>query len=355
MKIKQLKYYLIPAFWLIVTLLMIGQDLLFSSMRGSQVVWADTLIFKIKWLLYIPITFFVFWLGEKLPLQSPYVWRNLLINLFISLAISFLAVVVYSIIVTFCWNLFIGKVQFQAIFKRNLAVSLFNEFVNYWIILAAHKAYTIFRQFQQAQLDKANLEKQLSDAKLSFLKMQLQPHFLFNTHHNIIGLMQKGNTEKATRMLMKLSDLLRLSLKENNDDLVALKNEVQLLQLYLAILKIRFEERLDYQILINTDLQKAFVPPMLLQPLVENAIKYGIEPFAKQGKIEISAQNAQDKLKLQVKDNGIETFEHFNFGIGLMNTQERLKNLFGEDASLEILSNTPENGITVTLTLPLLK
>lgn len=355
MKIKQLKYYLIPAFWLIVTLLMIGQDLLFSSMRSSQVVWADTLIFKIKWLLYIPITFFVFWLGEKLPLQSPYVLRNLLINLFVSLAISFLAVVVYSIIVTFCWNLFIGKVPFQAIFKRNLAVSLFNELVNYWIILAAHKAYTIFQQFQQAQLDKANLEKQLSEAKLSFLKMQLQPHFLFNTHHNIIGLMQKGDTEKATRMLMKLSDLLRLSLKENNDDLVALKNEVQLLQLYLAILKIRFEERLDYHILINTDLQKAFVPPMLLQPLVENAIKYGIEPFAKQGKIEISAQNAQDKLKLQVKDNGIETFEHFNFGIGLMNTQERLKNLFGEDASLEIMSNTPENGITVTLTLPLLK
>ncbi|MFD2519272.1 sensor histidine kinase [Emticicia soli] len=355
MKIKQLKYYLIPAFWLIVTLLMIGQDLLFSSMRSSQVVWADTLIFKIKWLLYIPITFFVFWLGEKLPLQSPYVLRNLLINLFVSLAISFLAVVVYSIIVTFCWNLFIGKVQFQVIFKRNLAVSLFNEFVNYWIILAAHKAYTIFRQFQQAQLDKANLEKQLSDAKLSFLKMQLQPHFLFNTHHNIIGLMQKGDTEKATRMLMKLSDLLRLSLKETNDDLVPLKNEVELLQLYLAILKIRFEERLDYQILINQDLQKAFVPPMLLQPLVENAIKYGIEPFAKQGKIEISAQNGQDKLKLQVKDNGIETFEHFNFGIGLMNTQERLKNLFGEDASLEIMSNTPENGITVTLTLPLLK
>lgn len=355
MKIKQLKYYLIPAFWLIVTLLMIGQDLLFNSMRGSQVVWADTLIFKIKWLLYIPITFFVFWLGEKLPLQSPYVWRNLLINLFISLAISFLAVVVYSIIVTFCWNLFIGQVQFQVIFKRNLAVSLFNEFVNYWIILAAHKAYTIFRQFQQAKVDKANLEKQLSDAKLSFLKMQLQPHFLFNTHHNIIGLMQKGDTEKATRMLMKLSDLLRLSLKENNDDLVPLKNEVQLLQLYLDILKIRFEERLDYQILVDTDLQKAFVPPMLLQPLVENAIKYGIEPFAKQGKIEISAQNGQDKLKLQVKDNGIETFEHFNFGIGLINTQERLKNLFGEDASLEILSNTPENGITVTLTLPLLK
>jgi sensor histidine kinase YesM len=230
-----------------------------------------------------------------------------------------------------------------------------NEFVNYWIILAAHKAYTIFRQFQQSQLDKANLEKQLADAKLDFLKMQLQPHFLFNTHHNIIGLMQKGDTEKATQMLMKLSDLLRLSLKENNDDLVPLKNEVHLLELYLDILKIRFEERLDYQISIGNELQKAFVPPMLLQPIVENAVKYGIEPFAKQGKLEISAQNGHGELKLIVKDNGIDTFHTFDFGIGLMNTQERLKNLFGEHAKLNIMSNNPENGITVTITLPLLK
>lgn len=355
MKINQLKYYLIPAFWLIVTLLMIGQDLLFSALKGNQIVWADTLIFKIKWLLYIPITFFVFWLGEKLPLESPHILRKLFINLLISLATSFLAVVIYSVIVTILWNLFIGQTRFQVIFKRNLSVSLFNEFVNYWIILAAHKAYTIFRQFQQSQLDKANLEKQLSDAKLGFLKMQLQPHFLFNTHHNIIGLMQKGDTEKATRMLMKLSDLLRLSLKENNDDLVPLKNEVHLLQLYLDILKVRFEERLDYQISISNDLQKAFVPPMLLQPLVENAVKYGIEPFAKQGKLEISAQNGQGILKLMVKDNGLETFQHFNFGIGLMNTQERLKNLFGEEAKFDIMSNAPENGITVTITLPLLR
>jgi sensor histidine kinase YesM len=355
MKIKQLKYYLIPAFWIVVTLLMVGQDMLFSSLKGSQIVWSDTLIFKIKWLLYIPVTFFVFWLGEKLPLQSPYMLRNLFLNLLISIAGSVFAVVVYSLIVTFLWNMFIGQTRFEVIFKRNLAISLFNEFVNFWIILAAHKAYTIFRQFQQSQVDKANLEKQLSDARLGFLKMQLQPHFLFNTHHNIIGLMQKGDTEKATRMLMKLSDLLRLSLKENNDDLVLLKNEVHLLELYLDILKIRFEERLDYQISIGNELQKAFVPPMLLQPIVENAVKYGIEPFTKQGKLEISAQNGQNELNLLVKDNGIEAFHQFNFGIGLMNTQERLKNLFGEQAKLSIMSNAPENGITVKITLPLLK
>ena len=122
MKINQLKYYLIPAFWLIVTLLMIGQDLLFSALRGNPVVWSDTLIFKIKWFLYIPITFSVFWLGEKLPLQSPHLVKNLFINLFISLAISFLAVIVYSVIVTLLWNNLIGQTRFPIIFKRNLDV-----------------------------------------------------------------------------------------------------------------------------------------------------------------------------------------------------------------------------------------
>lgn len=355
MKLHKLKHYLIPAFWVLVMLLMIAQDLLYSTLRGNQLAWADTLIFKIKWLLYIPVTFFVFWIGEKLPLQSPYLFRNLFINLIVSLVVSFLAVIVFSALVTLLRNAFIGSARFQDILRRNLSVSLFNEFVNYWVILAAHKAYTIFRQYQQAQLDKANLEKQLSDAKLGFLKMQLQPHFLFNTHHNIIGLMQNGELEKATRMLMKLSDLLRLSLKQNTDDLVPLANEIQLLELYLDILKVRFEERLEYKILIPQDLQKAFVPPMLLQPLVENAIKYGIEPFAKQGCIEIQAQTEQQRLKLLVIDNGIEKFQPFKLGIGLMNTQERLNNLFVLEASLDIAANTPENGITVTITLPLLK
>ncbi|WP_394993076.1 sensor histidine kinase [Emticicia sp.] len=355
MELKKLKYWLIPTFWIIVTFLMIGQDVLVYRLDGKNINWFHIFIMKIKWLLYIPITFIVFWLGKKLPLEQPKLFRKIFFHLSISLIISVLAIFVNSIIVAFLTNFLLNQNDgFLFFMKRVFSLSFFNEYINYWLLLATHKAINFYQDYQQSIIEKSQLEKQLSDTKLNALKMQLQPHFLFNTHHNIIGLMQKGDTEKAIKMLMKLSDLLRLSLKENNEDLVRLKTEIQLLELYLDILKIRFEARLDYKILINNELQDSFVPPMLLQPIVENAIKYGVEPFAKQGNIEISATTKQNQLLLSVKDNGIETFSDFKFGIGLMNTQERLKNLFGEDSNLEISSNSPENGITVTITLPLL-
>ena len=355
MKLNQLKYWLIPAFWIIVSILMFAQEYLSSQIRNLPFDWVSSIVFKFKWLLYIPITFLVFYIGNKLPIKKPNIIQKLLFHQIISLIISTLAVFTYALYLTLLFN-FVGEKNILTdMFRKVVSTSFLNEFVNYWLILGVYHGVKIFDNYQQSIIEKAQLEKQLSDTKLNALKMQLQPHFLFNTHHNIIGLMQKGDTKKATKMLMKLSDLLRLSLKENNEDLVRLKNEIQLLELYLEILKIRFEERLAYKILIDNELQNIFVPPMLLQPIVENAIKYGIEPFAKQGKIEISALTNNEKLTLSVRDNGIETFTDFKFGIGLMNTQERLKNLFGVDSSLEIFSNSPENGVTVTITLPLLK
>ena len=356
MKLNQLKYWLIPAFWIIVTFLMIGQDLLVYTLDGKNINWSHILIMKTKWLLYIPITFIVFWLSVQLPLEQPNILKNLFFHLIISLIISLLAIFINAVIVAFLTHFLLNQNDgFLFFMKKVFSLSFFNEYINYWLLLATYKAIHFYQDYQQSIIEKAQLEKQLSDTKLNVLKIQLQPHFLFNTHHNIIGLMQKGDTEKATKMLIKLSDLLRLSLKENDADLVKLKNEMILLQLYLDILKIRFEERLNYKILIDSQLEDVFVPPMLLQPIVENAIKYGIEPFAKQGNIKILATTKQNKLVLSVKDNGIETFSDFKFGIGLMNTQERLKNLFGEETNLNILSNAPDNGVSVTITLPLLK
>jgi two-component system, LytTR family, sensor kinase len=359
MKLNQLKYWLISAFWIIVSILMLAQEYLSSQIRNMPFDWVSGIVFKFKWLLYIPITFLVFYIGNKLPIQKPHIIQRLLLHKAFSLIVSTLAVLSYALFLTLLFNFVGDKKVFLDMFRKVVSSSFLNEFINYWLILAVYHGIKIFENYQQSILEKANLEKQLSDTKLNALKIQLQPHFLFNTHHNIIGLMQKGDTEKATKMLIKLSDLLRLSLKENNDDLVPLKNEIQLLQLYLDILKIRFEERLDYKILIDSTLQNSFVPPMLLQPIVENAIKYGIEPYAKQGIIEISAEKRQDNLILLVKDNGIENFEKFKqrelrFGIGLSNTQERLKNMFDEAANLEIFSNMPQDGITVSITFPFL-
>ncbi|MCU0324510.1 MAG: histidine kinase [Spirosomaceae bacterium] len=367
MSLSKIKYWLIPIFWVVVTILMTAQDYIASQLRDYPFYLVESLIFKIKWLVYIPITFLVFEIGKRFPIKQPKLITKLSIHIAISLIISILSLCFTSVIMTYLWQKTGDTIQYHNVLKKMISTAFLNEFVNYWLILGVHNGISIFEEYQQAKIDKSKLEKQLSESKLNALKMQLQPHFLFNTHHNIIGLMQKGDTEKATQMLMKLSDLLRLSLKENIGDLVPLRNEIQLLSLYFEIIKIRFEERLSYQFLIDKHLENALVPPMLLQPIVENAIKYGIEPYAKRGEIEVrveplltpgrASSPIRGKLKLIIKDNGIDnqSFTNFNFGIGLSNTQHRLETLFGKDGQLNIISNEPQSGITVELTMPLIK
>lgn len=346
---KNIRYYLIPLYWVMVTIAMTGQEWFFSKSLD----WTPTLIYKVKWLLYIPFTFVVFWLSERFPFQKPQLLKHIFFHVIFSKLLSFLHVLVFSGLVTLLWRLFIGEKLFVDVLEKNIAYSFINELLNYWVLLGVHKALSIFKAYQQAQLDKAKLEKQLSDAKLSFLKMQLQPHFLFNTHHNIIGLMQQGEIPKATQMLMKLSDLLRLSLQTSPESQVSLRQEIELLTLYLDILKIRFGERLNVQIKIPAELSEARVPPMLLQPIVENAVKYGIEPFAKQGQISIEATQVGERLRLCVRDNGVKVDAvNFQFGVGLTNTLNRLESLYQNDYLLDIQGNEGGIGICVIVEIP---
>ena len=349
---KNIRYYLIPLYWIMVTIAMTGQEWFFAKSFD----WTPSLIYKTKWLLYIPFTFVVFWLSSRFPIQKPNLLKHIVWHLIFSKLLSILHLMVFSGLATLLWRLFIGEKSFVAVVEKNIAYSFINELLNYWVLLGVHKALSIFRAYQQAQLDKAELQKQLSDAKLSFLKMQLQPHFLFNTHHNIIGLMQQGEIPKATQMLMKLSDLLRLTLKENRSDLVSLQQEIELLRLYLDILKIRFGERLDVQIVLPEELSGVPVPMMLLQPIVENAVKYGVEPFAKQGKICIEATRVGERLRLSVRDNGAKVDSvNFQFGVGLTNTLKRLESLYQSNYLLDIQDNQDGLGICVIVEIPLIK
>jgi sensor histidine kinase YesM len=168
--------------------------------------------------------------------------------------------------------------------------------------------------------------------------------------------MQQGDTKKATAMLLKVSDLLRISLKEQVEDLVPLFTELTLLQLYLDIQQIRLGERLLVEWSIPSDLQQALVPPMLLQPIVENTFKHGIEPYAKIGIIHLEVNRAGNTLQIAVQDNGMEGAKSsaFSLGIGLTNTLERLEHLFADSFVFSIDKNPDCPGITVRIQIPLL-
>jgi two-component system, LytTR family, sensor kinase len=354
---RKRKYWIISTVWVLMLALQVGQDWLNSQLLDTDFFWEESFHFNVKWLFYIPITFVLMALHDRFPLEGPSLPRHVGYLIVITLLVVGVHLLSFGWLLQALWEYVRQRpVSLMGIYRKLFSLYFINVWVIYWVILLAYRAYQVSVGYQQAKVEQERLQKQLADSKLQALKMQLQPHFLFNTHHNIIGLMQAGDTQRATQMLMKLSDLLRLSLRENLGNLVPLRNEIRLLQLYLDILKVRFGERLQYQIDIQKEAEQALVPPMLLQPIVENAVKYGVEPFAKTGEIKVWIGRQGANLKLDVCDNGIEsqTVAGFDFGVGLSNTQERLANLFGDDALLNICTNEPHRGITVSIQLPFL-
>ncbi|MGB8191924.1 MAG: histidine kinase [Chitinophagaceae bacterium] len=198
------------------------------------------------------------------------------------------------------------------------------------------------------------LERSLLTSRLELLKGQLNTHFLFNTLHTISSFVVRKQNDEANKMLVRLSELLRFSLRENKQQLIPLHKEMELLQLYLDIQETRFRDRLQLDVRVQPSVQNSLVPSMLLQPIVENAVKYGVEPYNDKGKIIIDIHSVNGKLVILVKDNGKKNFREINFnaGIGLSNTRERLKQLYATNQRLVISPNQSGQGVLVAIEIP---
>ena len=183
------------------------------------------------------------------------------------------------------------------------------------------------------------------------LQAQIEPHFLFNTLANLAGLIE-ANPKLATRLLEALNLYLRASLMRTRAEGGTLGDELDLLQAYLEVFKIRLGPRLDFSISADPDVRARPFPPMLLQPLVENAIRHGIEPQVAGGRIQIAAAYGDGSLVLTVRDNGSGLGDTPGCGLGLENVRARMAALFGAPATLEI-AQQPEGGVQAVLRVPL--
>jgi len=192
------------------------------------------------------------------------------------------------------------------------------------------------------------------DAQLQMLRYQLNPHFMFNTMNAISTLILKNENDKANEMLDKLCEFFRYTLDFKAKSKTTLKKELELLELYLSIEKVRFGDRLMVQLEISESAKSCQVPNMLLQPLVENAIKYAIEPRKKGGKITITALCTHNRLLLKVVDDGYGENEKAEkgFGIGISNTKARLAAMFNGDYEINLIAK-PEEGVTVEIAMPI--
>ena len=225
----------------------------------------------------------------------------------------------------------------------------------YWFILLMSHAYNYYHSFRQGELKAQQLKTQLVQSQLEALKMQIQPHFLFNTLHAISALLSQ-DTEAARRMITRLGDFLRLTLENSGAMEVTLRQEMDFLNGYLEIERIRFQDRLTTDIRVDPQLLDARVPNLILQPIVENAMRHAIAN-CRHGHVEIEAAVRNGSLKIQVRDNGPGLSPRNlasatqGLGVGLANTKARLERLYGADHRLE-LENAESGGLVVTLEIP---
>ncbi len=237
--------------------------------------------------------------------------------------------------------------EFVNLFTKSFHLNLWI----YWVILAVSHAFEYYRRLSEREVATAALEKSLTEAKLRALQSQLNPHFLFNTLHTISALMHI-DVDKADRTIAKLSDLLRYALDNTEDHEVPLRDELEFLRRYLEIEQTRFGDRVSVTMDIPRETLDAQVPNLILQPIVENAIRHGIEPHARPGKIHLSARREGNVLFLEVKDNGNGIPAHNKReGIGTSNTRLRLQQLYGS-AQTFTLANLPEGGLLAKISLP---
>jgi signal transduction histidine kinase len=229
------------------------------------------------------------------------------------------------------------------------------EMMTYWALVAFVHALDYHRESQERELTAAQLQTQLAEAQLEALQRQLHPHFLFNTLNTISALMHR-DVQAADEMLVQLSDLLRLTLDRVGTQQVPLKDEVDFLRKYLEIEQTRFGDRLIVNIDIDPELLDAPVPNLILQPLVENALRHGIGPRIGVGKVDVTASQAGDLLTLIVRDNGVglspDKLNAFHSGVGLSNTRSRLENLYGDRHRFEF-QTPPGGGLVVTIVIPM--
>lgn len=239
----------------------------------------------------------------------------------------------------------------QSFYGRNLI-----DMAYYWAVLGVAYVLEIREKYQRETLKGAQLESRLIETELRALKHQLKPHFLFNTMNTISVLVREGKNDQAVNLIARLSSLLRTSLESTGIQTVTLRQELDFLTRYLEIQQARFGERLNFRTDTDPASLEAVIPNLILQPIVENAILHGIAQRATPGHVEIIARVREQRLEMQVRDDGPgfegDPSRRIREGIGLTNTRERLDRLYGKDHQM-VLKSEKGRGVTVSLVLPL--
>ncbi len=344
------KWALIAAGWALFGLFFASQSIAVRAYDGFPLRVGETVT---AWLLcaalWLALTPLVLWLARRFPLERGRWHRNLPAHFLACVLVSLLQLAAYSWIASR-----LGQRPFFQSFRGLFVSNLHFDLLTYWAIVGLSHALDYYRKYRERELRASLLETQLARAELDALRMQLHPHFLFNTLNSISVLMAE-DVRAAQRMLARLSDLLRASLESAGAHEVALDDELKFLESYLEIEQTRFQDRLTVRMEIDPAARAARVPNLILQPLVENAIRHGIAPRARAGTVEVRAERHNGVVQLTVADDGpglgLARAEDLMKGIGLSNTRSRLRQLYGAAHRFE-LRERGGGGLEVSIEIP---
>lgn len=307
-----------------------------------------------RFLLWAALSPFVVLLVRRLPIETQPA-RRFAIHFAASLVFSFVHVCLHFALIYLIdgsRNLFFNG------FREAAEVALNNYpfgVVAYWVVVAIIYASSYYDRYGEEQIRASQLQAELAEAQLSALRMQLQPHFLFNTLHSLNDLVIT-DPKAATRMIARLGDFLRMTLQNTGVQCVPLKRELEFLDSYLQIERVRFPDRLSVSVKASPAVLDAEVPNLLLQPLVENAVRHGFSTQVGPGRIEVTADGHGEVLRITVRDHGPGIHDGKNSsqrqGMGLAITQERLRHAYGKNCSFSI-GNHADGGAVVVCELPL--
>ena len=332
-----------------------GARTLFASVARQQPIdWVRQFGFEfVYWYVWAALTPVVIWFARKFDPQRETTKTVLALIAFGLLIAPLQSVIEFSIAYSIDYLRGVPAADMlrrRQILLPAIGVETFGNFIIYALIVCGHYAYDYYQKYREREMRSVELEGRLAQAELQNLKMQLHPHFLFNTLHTISVLMMR-DVNLANRMLIRLSDLLRITLDNTGSQMVPLKQELDFLRGYLEIEQTRFQDRLTVDIDVQPAALDAPVPNLILQPLVENAIRHGIATRPGAGTIQLRATTDGPVLRLQVRDDGPGLDGSFKKGIGLTNTEARLRQLYGTQHSFDI-RNSAAGGVEVTITIP---
>lgn len=357
---SRLKWLAIIAVWAVIGVIYAAP--IYLEVRAENMEHAAWRVFSwgiLTWLAWAPLTPAMIWLARRFSLIGAAWKKSLLVHLpaflLMSMAHSAAATAITLTIKPFD-NMGESPMSFWPRFVSRFQGWLVSDLWVYGAVIGICYALDYYGKYREREFVATRLEAQLAQAQLESLRMQLHPHFLFNTLNSIVGLVRDHKNQAAVNMLVGLGDLLRHTLEHSSRQEVELREELNFIKLYLTIQEMRFSDRLRVELDIDPATSKALVPNLILQPLTENALRHGIGRSAASGLVGIRSSAEDGNLRLTVYDNGAGLPDDWQMkgsaGIGLANTAARLQQLYDDDHQFDI-RNRDSGGVEVVILMPL--